>query len=42
LVVKAPGETGVKPGEAVPVGVPAAALYLFDVDGRCYPREVYH
>jgi ABC-type sugar transport system ATPase subunit len=42
LVVKVPGETGVKPGEAVPVGVPAAALYLFDADGRCYPREVYH
>ncbi len=42
LVVKAPGETGVKPGEAVPVGIPAGALYLFDADGRCYPRETFH
>ena len=23
-------------------GVPAGALYLFDEQGRCYPRETYH
>jgi multiple sugar transport system ATP-binding protein len=44
VVVKAPGEAGAatRPGEAVPVGIPAGALYLFDAEGRCYPRETYH
>jgi multiple sugar transport system ATP-binding protein len=43
IVKAASSETGgTKPGDAVPVGVPAGALYLFDADGRCYPRETYH
>jgi ABC-type sugar transport system ATPase subunit len=42
LVVKVLGETAVKPGDAVPAGIPPAALYLFDADGRCYPRQTFH
>jgi multiple sugar transport system ATP-binding protein len=42
LVVKAGGETAARPGQTVPVNVPAGALYLFDEQGRCYPRETYH
>ncbi len=42
LVVKAGGESGTRPGETVPVSLPRSALYLFDEQGRCYPRETYH
>jgi multiple sugar transport system ATP-binding protein len=43
IVKAASNETGgAKPGDAVPVGVPAGALYLFDAEGRCFPRETYH
>jgi multiple sugar transport system ATP-binding protein len=41
LVVKAPGQTPIRPGERVPVGIPAAAAYLFDPSDRCLPREPY-
>jgi multiple sugar transport system ATP-binding protein len=42
IVIKGAGEAQVKPGERVPVGMPVGALYLFDSDGHCYPRETYH
>jgi multiple sugar transport system ATP-binding protein len=42
VVVKATGETGARPGEPIRVGVPAGALYLFDAEGRCHPRETHH
>ncbi len=41
LVVKASGNSKTKWGDRIKVGVPANACYLFDSDGRCYPRQPY-
>jgi multiple sugar transport system ATP-binding protein len=41
LVVKAGADHAAKPGEAMSVGVPAAACYLFDAQGNCAPRSHY-
>jgi ABC-type sugar transport system ATPase subunit len=42
LVAKVLGDVRAAPGETMAVGAHPAALYLFDTDGRCYPRETYH
>jgi multiple sugar transport system ATP-binding protein len=41
LVVKATGTSQAKSGDAIEVGVPAGACYLFDSDDRALAREVY-
>jgi multiple sugar transport system ATP-binding protein len=38
LVVKAAGDSRAKVDEVLPVGVPASACYLFDVQGQAFPR----
>ena len=37
-VVKAPGPTTARPGQRVPVRLPASALHLFDADDQALPR----
>jgi multiple sugar transport system ATP-binding protein len=39
LVVKADGNSQTKVDELLPVGVPAAACYLFDEQGQAFPRS---
>ena len=41
LVVKAEGNARVREKETLSVGIPAAACYLFDADGRAYERTAY-
>jgi multiple sugar transport system ATP-binding protein len=38
LVVKSGGDSRTRVDEMLPVGVPAAACYLFDQDGQAFPR----
>jgi multiple sugar transport system ATP-binding protein len=42
LVVKAEAASPVRPGEAVRIGIPAAACYLFAADGSCIERQAFH
>jgi multiple sugar transport system ATP-binding protein len=42
LVVKAGAGHSAKPDEEFAVGVPAAACYLFDDQGRCFPRQAFN
>jgi multiple sugar transport system ATP-binding protein len=39
LVVKADGNSPTRVDEVLPVGVPAAACYLFDAQGQAFPRS---
>jgi multiple sugar transport system ATP-binding protein len=41
LVVKAVGNSQTRVGETLPIGVPAAACYLFDDQGKAFPRPAY-
>jgi multiple sugar transport system ATP-binding protein len=38
LVVKTAGDSTTRTGDVLPVGVPTAACYLFDEQGRAFPR----
>jgi len=42
LVVKAGGDSTTRAGDTATIGIPAAACYLFDSTGRCYPREAFY
>jgi multiple sugar transport system ATP-binding protein len=37
-VVKAPGATSARPGQRVPLHLPAGSMHLFDVDDQALPR----
>jgi multiple sugar transport system ATP-binding protein len=41
LVVKADGGSGARVGELIEVGVPAAACYVFDDEGRAFERPAF-
>jgi multiple sugar transport system ATP-binding protein len=42
LVVKAAAGHSARPDQEFSVGVPAAACYLFDKEGRCLPRQAFN
>jgi multiple sugar transport system ATP-binding protein len=42
LVVKAGAGHAARPDDELGVGVPAAACYLFDGEGRCFPRQAFN
>jgi hypothetical protein len=42
LVVKAEAAVPVRHGERAPIGIPAAATYLFATDGSRVEREAFH
>ena len=41
LVVKAAADAEAQPDQPISIGVPAAACYLFDKEGRAFPRQPY-